>query len=391
MYLVVTDSSEEFARLKLTLGRGLKQVKDRRELTEFLTRDPQHSYSLVIIGSAVELATALSISEDLRVTFPTIGAILLRSKVDSIVTTQSMSAGIREVVHINDPEAIVVACKKSEEISRRQLQNFSQKLETTTLGKIIVFHAPKDGLGVTTIASNIGTDLSHRKGLQACLVDSAQMMGDLAVRFRIEVLKSWLDLTSVQDIDDQALSSVISKTKFGVDLLLSPRDIPMDSRDDISSFNQVIRALQQKYHYVLIDMDSRFDEWNRNLLYLAHHIVLVTTLDLSTLKNVKVRLKEISNLDVPTSLISLFLNGGDRKVGIKPEDVPELLGLELSANLPWDVDVTRFANEGTPIVIAKERSGITHSIQHAADQLIDRITASQQESTKTRSRSRKSA
>lgn len=391
MNLVVTENADEFARLKLTLGRGLKQVRDRRELGELLARDPQHTYSLVLIGSATELSTALSISEELRVTFPTIGAILLRNKIDANVTAQAMSAGIRDVVHINDPEAIVVACKKSEDISRRQMQSVSPRLESKTLGKLVVFHGPKDGLGVTTIASNIATEIAHRKGMTACLVDSAQTMGDIAVRFRIEALKSWLDLATLQDIDDQALNSVVSKTSFGVDLMLSPREIPNESRDDITSFNEIIRSLQQKYQYVVIDTDSRFDEWNRNLLYRAHQIVLVTTLDLAALKNIKIRLKEIATLDVPMSAVALFLNGGDRKVGVKPEDIPELLGLEVFANLPWDLDVTRFANEGTPIVIAKERSGLSHALTHATNRLDEKLNSLEQEAPRAKTRSRRSA
>jgi pilus assembly protein CpaE len=391
MYLIITENSEEFSRLKLTLGRGLKQVKDRRELSEMLNRDLQHSFTLVIVGSGIELATALGISEELRVTFPTIGVILLRGKIDSSVTAQSLSAGIRDVVHMNDPEAIVVACKKSEDISRRQLQNVSQKVATASLGKIIVFHAPKDGLGVTTIAANMATDFAHRCGFSVCLVDSSEVMGDLAVRFRIEAQKSWLDLTSMQDIDEQALSAVLCKSKDGLDLLLSPIELSTQSQSDFTSFNQLIRSLQAKYQYVLIDTDSRFSEWNRNLLYLADSIVLVTKLDLATLKNLKIRLKELASLDIPQSAITLCLNCDEAKAGIKPKDIEELVGLKPAVTLPWDVDISRFGNEGAQIVIAKERSGLSHALVHATDDLISKLDSLRDEGSKSKVRARKSA
>lgn len=391
MYLVVTDNSDEFARLKLTLGRGIKQVKDRRELAEMLSDNQSHTYNLVLIGSGVELAIALGISEELRVSFPTVGVILLRNKVDSSLTAQSMSAGVRDVIPLNNPEALVLACKRSEDISRRQLQKVFQKTDTSSLGKIIVFHGPKDGVGATTIATNISADFAHRKHQKVCLLDSAQSRGDVAVRFRVESLKSWLDLSGVQEIDDQALGSVITPTKFGLELLLSPREFLGESRNDITSFNQIIRSLQERYSYVLIDTDSTFDQWNKNILYLAHHIVLVATLDLALLKNIKIRLKEISNIDVPEELISLYLNGGDKKVGIKPEDLPELLGIGVAANIPWDFDIMRYANEGEPIVIAKDRSGVSHALMGATDHILESLELAPPAIAKVKSRSRRSA
>jgi hypothetical protein len=57
MYLVIAEGSEEFSRLKLTLGRGIKQIRDRREMSEALNRDSQDLYNLVIVGSTFDLAS----------------------------------------------------------------------------------------------------------------------------------------------------------------------------------------------------------------------------------------------------------------------------------------------------------------------------------------------
>ena len=163
MYLVITESPEEFSRLKLTLGRGLKQVRDRREMSETLNRDNQDSYNLVLVGSSFELSGALSLAEELRVQYPTVGVILLRKKLEQNVVTQALGSGIRDVIQVNDPEAIVLACKKSEDISRRQIQNSVRRSDSFSLGKIIVVNGARDGVGATTTAINLTTDLVHRK------------------------------------------------------------------------------------------------------------------------------------------------------------------------------------------------------------------------------------
>ena len=386
MYLVVTESPEEFSRLKLTLGRGLKQVRDRREMSEALNRDIQDSYNLVIVGSSFDLTSALSLSEELRVQYPTIGVILLRKKLEQNVVTQAFSSGIRDVIQVNDPEAIVLACKKSEDISRRQIQNSVRRSDSFSLGKIIVVHGARDGVGATTTAINLTTDLVHRKKFQVCLVDACALMGDIAVRFRVESAKSWMNLIGLTDIDDEALESTIHIDKSGLKMLLAPRDVTAQQIDETAFINQIIRGLQQRYQYIIIDTDSRLNEMTRGICSIADQILLLSDLDLASLKNLKVRIKELISLDVKESAISLIINKSDLKVGISPHDIPELIGMGVSNYLPWDIDVTRYANEGLVIVTEKERSEISHKFLHVTDYLLEQLENAQTHKPKPRSK-----
>ena len=386
MYLVVTESPEEFSRLKLTLGRGLKQVRDRREMSEALNRDVQDSYNLVIVGSSFDLTSALSLSEELRVQYPTIGVILLRKKLEQNVVTQAFSSGIRDVIQVNDPEAIVLACKKSEEISRRQIQNSVRRSDSFSLGKIIVVHGARDGVGATTTAINLTTDLVHRKKFQVCLVDACALMGDIAVRFRVESAKSWINLIGLTDIDDEALESTIHIDNSGLKMLLAPRDVTAQQIDETAFINQIIRGLQQRFQYIIIDTDSRLNEMTRGICSIADQILLLSDLDLASLKNLKVRIKELISLDVKESAISLIINKSDLKVGISPHDIPELIGMGVSNYLPWDIDVTRYANEGLVIVTEKERSEISHKFLHVTDYLLEQLENAQTHKPKPRSK-----
>lgn len=386
MYLVVTESPEEFSRLKLTLGRGLKQVRDRREMSEALNRDIQDSYNLVIVGSSFDLTSALSLSEELRVQYPTIGVILLRKKLEQNVVTQAFSSGIRDVIQVNDPEAIVLACKKSEDISRRQIQNSVRRSDSFSLGKIIVVHGARDGVGATTTAINLTTDLVHRKKFQVCLVDACALMGDIAVRFRVESAKSWINLIGLTDIDDEALESTIHIDKSGLKMLLAPRDVTAQQIDETAFINQIIRGLQQRFQYIIIDTDSRLNEMTRGICSIADQILLLSDLDLASLKNLKVRIKELISLDVKESAISLIINKSDLKVGISPHDIPELIGMGVSNYLPWDIDVTRYANEGLVIVTEKERSEISHKFLHVTDYLLEQLENAQTHKPKPRSK-----
>lgn len=386
MYLVITESPEEFSRLKLTLGRGLKQVRDRREMSETLNRDNQDSYNLVLVGSSFELSGALSLAEELRVQYPTVGVILLRKKLEQNVVTQALGSGIRDVIQVNDPEAIVLACKKSEDISRRQIQNSARRSDSFNLGKIIVVHGARDGVGATTTAINLTTDLVQRKKLQVCLVDACEVMGDIAVRFRVEPAKSWIDLIGLSEIDEEALESTIHIANYGINMILAPRAVTVQKIDENAFINHMVRALQQRYQYIIIDTDSRLNEITRGICSIADQILLLSDLDLASLKNLKVRIKELESFDIKENAISLIINKSDLKVGINPHDIPELIGMGVSNYLPWDIDVTRYANEGLVIVKEKERSEFSHRFVHTTDSVLEQLESSQMHKPKTRSK-----
>ena len=196
MYLFLSESSDEFAKIRLTLGRGIKQVKDRRELMEAISSDSEHQITTILIGSTFEYSIALAIAEEFRVSHPTVGVILLRKKIDPSLLTQVMSSGIREVVGVSEPEAIVAAARRSDDISRRQKMNSNQSDEVKRLGKVIVIHGAKDGLGVTTIAANLAATLTHDTSEKVCLIDAIPHTGDLGIKFRLEPTRTWADLES---------------------------------------------------------------------------------------------------------------------------------------------------------------------------------------------------
>ena len=387
MFLFISESEDEFAKIKLTLGRSVKHVRDRRELIEVLNRDSQAVSNVVIIGANLDLGSALSLAEELRLSHPTVGVLLLRKKVETAVLSQAMGAGIRDVLSLNEPEAIVVACKRSEEISRRQSLNVSNGNTAHHSGTITVIHGARDGLGTTTIATNLAMALSASPEAKICLIDALPTYGDIAVRLRINTTKSWADLIELALVDDEALHATLVTVKDGPSVLVAPRDESTIEFDGNAFVNQVLRPLQERFSNLIIDTDSRTDPFTREILRISDRVVLCTDLDLASLKNLKIRLKELTSLGLDESQFLLIVNKSDLQVGVNLKDIPELIGLSVVASLPWDSDVTRLANEGNAIAVDRPRSGLSHSIQHIMEALQTTVSST----SKSKSRTRRSA
>lgn len=388
MYLLISEQEDEFGKLKLALGRTLKHVSSRRELLEMLTRESQGNSNVVIMSANMELASALSLAEELRLSHPTVGVLLLRKKIESSVLSQAMSSGIREVISMGDPEALVVACKRSEEISRRQSLNVVAQKTNRNLGMITAIHSARDGIGSSTIAANIAMALSSSPESHVCLIDALPACGDVAVRLRIDTSKSWSDLLGLVLVDDEALHSTLVQVKAGLNVLTAPRESSAVGYDGNVFTNQVLRPLQDHYSNLVIDTDSRVDAFTREILRIADRVVLCTDLDLASLKNLKIRLKELVSLGLNEERFMIVVNKSDLKVGINLKDVPELIGLHVTAALPWDSEVTRLSNEGLTMVMEKPRSLLVHSLQHVLDAM--RVVATSSDA-KSKSRTRRSA
>ena len=79
------------------------------------------------------------------------------------------------------------------------------------------------------------------------------------------------------------------------------------------------------------------------------HTVIVGSLDLPGLKNMKVGLETLALMGVAPADITLVLNRADSKVGLSSEDVERVVRAPIAAHVPSSRAVPISINKGTPI------------------------------------------
>jgi pilus assembly protein CpaE len=79
-------------------------------------------------------------------------------------------------------------------------------------------------------------------------------------------------------------------------------------------------------------------------------------LDSLSLKNTKLGLDTLGLMGYSNDRIRIVLNRADSRVGITQDDVLAVLGRAPDVFVPSDREIPRSVNEGTPIVIGKDRS-----------------------------------
>ena len=286
---------------------------------------------LVVLGPTVPFEDALAISDRLRITIPAISVVLVRSVVDTEVLKHAMHAGARDVVASNDFEAIGAAADRAFQLMAA-LRGPGGAQHT---GKVIAVFSPKGGVGKTTMAVNLALALSDRGARQVCLIDMDLAFGDVAITMQLFPSHSIEHAIGGEDtLDYGALDGLLTRHESGLMVLAAP-SLP-DAHDRVTPtlVTRMVRTLKEKFDFVVIDTAPAFDEQTLTALDETDELVMVATLDVPTLKNVKVAIETLDMLGVAPDHRHLLLNRADDAVGIGAEKVEAILGMTISAQMP---------------------------------------------------------
>ena len=97
------------------------------------------------------------------------------------------------------------------------------------------------------------------------------------------------------------------------------------------------------------------------------HQPLVTTLDVPTLKNVKIACETLDLLNFPKPRRHLVLNRADDKVGLAPEKVETTLDMKTAQAIPTSPEVANATNAGEPITSSHPQHPVSLALNRLAD------------------------
>jgi pilus assembly protein CpaE len=106
------------------------------------------------------------------------------------------------------------------------------------------------------------------------------------------------------------------------------------------------------------------------LLEASDDILLVASMDVPSIKNVKIGLQTMRLLNIPMSKLRLVLNRANSKVKLEVGEVERTLSLKAEALVPSEMAVPLSVNKGLPAVLDAPRSGVARSFDALAELLL---------------------
>jgi pilus assembly protein CpaE len=349
-------------------------VSDRIEVAEVgqtVTRSLANNVQelLVIVGPDVDLQAASSLAEQVRGERPEVSVILLRRRLDVAVLGQALRAGFREVVAADDLTALSSACQRSLEISHH-LVGISGGGAPVVDGKVVIIFNAKGGCGKTTISTNLGAYVAST-GARVLLVDLDLAFGDVAISLQLRPAASANDLVAMTGhIDAQGLASVVTKHESGLDTVCAPNH-PREA-DGIpgATVGELLRVARRMYDYVIIDTPPAFSEHVLVALDMCDLLVLIATLDIPAVKNLRLTLETLDQLGHPRDGRVVMLNRSDAKVGLNTDDVVGAIKVPIAASVPSSSHVPASVNRGVPIVLDEPKHPVSIALRTFADKYI---------------------
>ena len=354
-------------RYSMAVGETLHAVESASMASRVLTAD--HSERLVIIGPDVDLEHACDLSEITRVDRPEVGIILLRRRLDVTMLAQALRAGVREVVPADDLTAIAEACRHSRDLSLKLVGGAGQP--GAREGRIVTVFSAKGGVGKTTFSTNLGAYLAAT-GSRTLLVDLDLAFGDVAISLQLLPERTMTDVVAMSGhLDDQGLASVVTKhPASGLDAVCAPAEPGEADRILGPTVAEVLRVAKRAYDFVIIDTPPAFTEHVLAAFDISDQIVLLATLDIPALKNLRLTLDTLDLLGSPPESRVVVLNRSDAKVGLRPEDVVTSIKQDIAVMVPSSVDVPASVNRGVAILLDEPKHPVSVAMRQLVDQYI---------------------
>lgn len=373
MTVLIEPDGELAELLQSTLGARCVVLGSSQQLEPHLTENPAE-YA-VILGPSLTMPDAMGLAERYRVTRPAVSMILVRAHSDSAVLTESLRAGIREVIDGADlttlPQAVQRAQTLAQAISNTTSMAVPEARPVVPLptGQIFTIFSTKGGVGKTTLTTNLGAALADR-GKRVCIVDLDVHSGDVAIMLQLFPTRTLSELSSLRGaIDIEGARSLVTEHSPGLSVIAAP--LGVDGRDQVvaDDVTGLLQTLRCEFDVVLIDTSGTFDDYSLNALDVSDLIILVGTLDIPSLKNLKLATSTLELLNIDRKLWRLVLNRADSRVGLSQDEFKQTLGLDIAASIPSSREVLASVNRGESIVRAQPRHEVSKMLYSLASRL----------------------
>lgn len=350
---------------RIALGDDLELVAHGAAVAREVDNGGHH---LVVIGPDIPAEGAYQLAEQLRVDRPAVGVLLLRHRLEVAVLTQALRSGVRDVIQADDHAALVEAARRSEALSA-QLGATSAGSDTT--GHVVTVFSAKGGVGKTTLAVNLAAYLAT-KGARTLLIDLDLMFGDVGICLQLPPTTSIMDLVSMTGhLDAQGLASVVQRHEAsGLDVLVAPHDPADADRVPAELVSELIRLARAGYDYVVLDMPPSMPEHVLGAFDLSDLLVLVSTLDIPAVKNLRLAINTLDTLGASQQNRLLVLNRSDLKVGLTSKDVEAALCYPVSAKLPNVMSVPTASNRGVVLTVDDPKDSFAAALREFADHTV---------------------
>ena len=289
---------------------------------------------------------------------------------------KAMMAGAKEyLIKPLSPHELNDTVKKVAELGRKnigrnQVEPPGPKVPLKE-NRIITVFGTKGGVGKSTICANVAVSAAEKgRAGKISIVDLDIQFGDISVMMNINPRKTISELMQEGENLNRELFEGFLYERYGVNILPSPNKPELAELVTPLGVRRILELCQDMHELTFVDTPSFIDDISITALEMSQVILLMITLDLPTIKNVKKGIEILRSLGLLPKA-RLILNRSSGVAGIEPHDVEKVLDMKIMAEVPSDGKlVLSSINQGIPFIKISPKAPISksmHNVQHVAE------------------------
>ena len=236
------------------------------------------------------------------------------------------------------------------------------------------------------MAVNLAVAAATELGKKVVIVDGSFQFGDVGVLLNLNPKnKSIADLVPELEAggEPESIDTFVINHSSGVRVLLAPPSPEMAELITPSGVKRVLEVLRESNDLVIVDCSSYFNDTTLAILDASDVILTMLTLEITSIKNMRLFLEVADQLGYDSRKMRLVLNRADSTLGIRVADVEHSIGRKVDHSIVSDGRSVVYAlNRGVPFFLSNRETQVSQDILRLATTLIGEASVSPNRSAK---------
>ena len=302
------------------------------------------AYRLAMLAGAREFLQKPFKGDDLVAAVRRVHAFGQRRAVNSAPAGAATATAPAPVVVTAEPGEPPAPASPAERVTRR--------------GDVTAVISGKGGVGKTVIAINLASALAEKHPDSVVLVDLSLQFGDIGAALNLPTDHTITDLLADNGTaDPDMVRQILAPTPRGFSVLLAPTTPELADYVSAAHLTSLIETLRAGFRHVIVDTPSYLNEVSIHTLELADHLVMVTDLSVTGVKNARLTRGVLEALEIDPAKVLVVANHREGAGELDRHGAETFLGARISAEIPFAAEVVATSiNKAIPFVVASPSS-----------------------------------
>lgn len=222
----------------------------------------------------------------------------------------------------------------------------------------------KGGIGKTTLSTNLAAILAGEGRSSVVVIDFDTTFGDVALALDIQGKFTAAEVAfDAKTLDRETFRAALVEHESGAYVLPAPAHVGEWFNVAPEQMDALVELAASMFDHVIIDTPGAFNDTVAAALAIADHALIVTSLELTSVKNTSLLLDLLRQEEYPEERVLVVVNNTAPSTGIAATDVANSVRTSALWEVPFDRAMAKAHQRGRPLVMENTRSPGATSIR----------------------------